>query len=243
MPKTCFVIAPIGDEKSSTRDRSDKVLRHLIAPVLAGHGYEAPVRADHIASPGMITSQVIQHLVDDDMVIADLSAANPNVYYELAVRHMVRRPLVQIIEKGEPIPFDVAGSRTIVFDHHDLDSVESARTHLSRQLQAAERDAGSVDNPISIALDLKALRSSSDPVQRSIAAVASELAVVREDVRAIRHDQNVLDRLRMWDKVVTALRSFEESKPKSTIYDADEVMDKVEDLESRVDDLEDKVKD
>ena len=56
--KTCFEIAPIGPEDSATRKRSDKVLRHIIRPVVESLGYEA-VRADEIAEPGSITNQVI----------------------------------------------------------------------------------------------------------------------------------------------------------------------------------------
>jgi len=69
------------------------------------------MRADELAEPGIITSQVIQHIVDDQLVIADLTERNPNVFYELALRHALRKPVVQIIHRGEAIPFDVAGMR------------------------------------------------------------------------------------------------------------------------------------
>ena len=47
----------------------------------------------------MTTNQVIQHIVDDPPVVADLSDRNPDVLYELAIRHPIRKPLVQIIKK------------------------------------------------------------------------------------------------------------------------------------------------
>ena len=83
--KICFVIAPIGEETSDTRKRSDQVLRHIIAPSVLKHGYQA-IRADQIAEPGMIASQVIQHIVEDALVAADLTDWNPNVFYELSRR-------------------------------------------------------------------------------------------------------------------------------------------------------------
>jgi hypothetical protein len=132
-PKTCFVIAPIGDDGTDTRERSDKVLRHIITPVVTDLGYEA-VRADQLAEPGLISSQVIQHVTDDPLVIADLTERNPNVFYELAIPHALRKPLVQLIAKGERIPFDVAGMRTIEVDIHDLDSVEAAKGALRGQI-------------------------------------------------------------------------------------------------------------
>ena len=91
-PKRCFVIAPIGDPASAERDRSDKVLKFLVAPVVEPLGYSTPLRADHLAKPGLITAQVIEHLLEDDLVIADLTGANANVYYELAIRHAVKGP-------------------------------------------------------------------------------------------------------------------------------------------------------
>lgn len=81
--KICFVIAPIGEEGSDIRRRSDQVFKHIIAPAAKDCGYET-IRADKISEPGIITSQVILHLVEDALVIADLTGRNPNVFYELA---------------------------------------------------------------------------------------------------------------------------------------------------------------
>jgi hypothetical protein len=94
--KICFVIALIGEANSDTRRRSDQILRHVILPAAKECGYDA-IRADQIAEPGLITSQVIQHVVSDPLVIADLSERNANVFYELAIRHAIKKPLVQII--------------------------------------------------------------------------------------------------------------------------------------------------
>ena len=135
--KICFVIAPIGEPESETRKRSDQILRHIIGPAAEERGYRA-VRADELDKPGLITSQVIQHVVDDPLVIADLTGRNPNVFYELAIRHAIRKPIIQIISKGESIPFDVAGTRTIFVDHHDLDNVAAAKSSIIEQIKALE---------------------------------------------------------------------------------------------------------
>jgi hypothetical protein len=80
--KACFVMAPIGDPESETRKWSDQVLRHVIKPATITCGYTA-IRADEIDKPGMITSQVIQHVVNDPLVVADLTERNPNVFMNL----------------------------------------------------------------------------------------------------------------------------------------------------------------
>jgi hypothetical protein len=77
------------------------------------------VRADKIGDPGMISEQVIQYLLHSALVIADLSFHNPNVFYELAIRHMIGKPTVHIIRKEDPIPFDLKDFRTIEIDTTD----------------------------------------------------------------------------------------------------------------------------
>ena len=176
--KICFVIAPLGESDSDTRRRSDQVLRHIIRPAVETKGYTA-IRADEISEPGIITSQVIQHIVDDPLIVADLTERNPNVFYELAVRHAIRKPFIQIIDKGESIPFDVAATRTVFVDHHDLDNVEIAKTEIVEQIITLESDSSTLETPISVSLDLQTLRRSGNPGERSLADVLSELSGIR----------------------------------------------------------------
>jgi hypothetical protein len=178
--KNCFVIMPIGEESSDTRRRSDQVLKHIIKPAAEFCGYAA-IRADEIDKPGLITSQVIQRVIDDPLVIADLSETNPNVFYELAIRHAIRKPLVQIIEKGERIPFDVAGTRTVHVDHKDLDSVSSAKEEIVKQIKQLEADPNDLETPISISRDLQILKQSDNPKDRGIADLLSVISEMRAE--------------------------------------------------------------
>ena len=176
--KICFVIAPIGEPDSDIRRRSDQILQYIIRPAVNTLGYRA-IRADEIDEPGIITSQVIQHVVDDPLVVADLTGHNPNVFYELAIRHAIRKPYVQIIQKGESIPFDVAATRTIFVDHRDLDVVDTAKSQIIEQVRSLESDSSSLESPISMSVDLQRLRQSEDPEQRSLADVLAEISVIR----------------------------------------------------------------
>ncbi|MCB1824782.1 MAG: hypothetical protein KDJ54_09505 [Candidatus Competibacteraceae bacterium] len=154
------------------------MLKHIIRPAVEECGYKA-IRADEIDKPGIITSQVIQHVISDPLVIADLSETNPNVFYELAIRHAIRKPLVQIIQKGERIPFDVAGTRTVQFDHKDLDSVDEAKTAIVDQIKALEKDPNDIETPISLSLDLQTLRQSDNPEERSLADIVSAITAMK----------------------------------------------------------------
>ena len=184
----CFVIAPIGADGSDVRTRSDQVLRHIIAPAAKECGYDT-IRADQISEPGLITSQVIQHIVEDPLVIADLTGHNPNVFYELAVRHALKKPVVQIIDTWESIPFDVAASRMVHVDHHDLDSATRAREEIIKQIRAVERNPGDVDTPISVAIELKSLKQSDNPLEKSNAEIISMLQKLMIAVTDLREDE------------------------------------------------------
>ena len=86
--------------------------------------------------------------------LTDLTGNNANVFYELAIRHAIRKPYVQIIQKGERIPFDVAGIRTIELDHTNLDSVVAAKDEIKRQMEFTATNVAKIESPISVALDL-----------------------------------------------------------------------------------------
>jgi len=172
--RIAFVISPIGDPSSEERRRADQILKHMIEPVTSEFGYKA-IRADKISKPGIITTQIINHIINDPLVIADLTGHNPNVFYELAVRHAIKKPTIQIIRKGEKIPFDVSTQRTVQIDHQDLDSVAEAKKELEKQIKAVEKDPALVDSPISTAVDLQFLKQSGDPERKAMAELRAAL--------------------------------------------------------------------
>lgn len=113
--KRCFVISPIGPEGSDIRKHADEVFEFLIAPVLEGYGI-TPIRSDQIREPGKISDQMYREIFAADLCIAVLTDSNPNVYYELAVAQAASRPVITLIKKGQPLPFDVRDLRTIEYD-------------------------------------------------------------------------------------------------------------------------------
>ena len=154
--KLCFVIAPIDEPDSDTRKRSDQVLKHVIEPPCRDHGYDV-VRADKISQPGLITMQVIEKVLNAELVVADLTEHNPNVFYELAVRHAARKHIIHLIAEGEKIPFDLSDYRTIRVNHQDLDSVESAKNEISKQIGEIKGGVP-VQTPIQVAIMVEQLK-------------------------------------------------------------------------------------
>jgi len=157
----CFVVAPIGEEGTETRAHSDTVLRAIIGPAAKRCGLRT-VRADAIAEPGNITEQIIRHLIDARLVVADLTDRNPNVFYELAVRHSFGLPVVLVARSGERIPFDLSTERV-------------AWLALDSGLDALQKYQGMLDE---VEAMMRAALTSThrSPVTRVVQAAAAALA-------------------------------------------------------------------
>ena len=155
LSKVCFVIAPIGEPDTETRKKSDQVLRHLLNPVLEAK-YSVK-RADQMGRPGIITVQIVQQIFDAELVVADLTDRNPNVYYELAIRHAVQKPAIHIVSRGDQdVPFDVQDMRFVPYDLTDPDVLAEARGRLREAVEAIEHGE-SVVTPVRIAQILRSL--------------------------------------------------------------------------------------
>ena len=141
----CFFIAPIGKDDSEHRKHSDAILSSYVERALATVEPKLRVvRADKITQPGMITKQVLEYLLKSRLVVADLSYHNPNVFYELAVRHATGKPVIHIKRTTDAIPFDNKDFRTIDIPFEDkfeilaqIETVRSSIAQSSRQSLAA----------------------------------------------------------------------------------------------------------
>ena len=118
----CFYVTPIGEQNSAQRKHSDLFLSYIVEPAVSSLGLKV-VRADQIEKAGMITSQIIEHLIKAKLCVVDLSFHNPNVFYEMALRHATNLPVVQICRQSDRIPFDVNQTRTVMIDDSDIYSL------------------------------------------------------------------------------------------------------------------------
>lgn len=139
MKKTCFVVCPIGEEGSEERKHANEVRDIIVKPIVESEfGYNV-VRADEFQVIGQITPQIVNLIVESDLVIADLSFHNPNVFYELALRHITRKPFIHLIKEGEEIPFDIRDIRAIKFNVKNEEHVERAKSELREQIKNTEK--------------------------------------------------------------------------------------------------------
>lgn len=141
----CFIITPIGEEGSVIRKKTDGLIDNVLEPICNELNMEA-IPAHKIDKLGSITNQVVQNVLDSKMVIANLTGLNPNVMYELAIRHAIKKPVICIAEQGTKLPFDITTERTIFYSD-DMYGATRLRSELRDKLQAALSDKD-IDNPI-----------------------------------------------------------------------------------------------
>lgn len=154
----CFYIAPIGEDGSEIRQHSDLFLNQIVEPALREFNLEV-IRADSINQAGMITSQIINHIRNAKLVVADLSFHNPNVFYELAFRHTLNLPTIHIIRKSDSIPFDLNDFRTITIDDSSiytlLPQLETFKRQIAMQAKSLLENESDVKNPITSSMPSK----------------------------------------------------------------------------------------
>jgi len=146
--KRCFVIMPFGINGTPEYERNLGIYQDMIKPVVNKCGYKA-IRADEMEHPGNITRDIIEHLYESDLVVADLSGKNANMYYELGVRHALHRyGTILISRTGEFLPFDIASYRAIFYST-ELKGSELFRKELESRIKAFEgRQSEQTDNPV-----------------------------------------------------------------------------------------------
>lgn len=112
-----FVVQPIRASQDPDHEHF-RALYVRVRNVLEARGYTC-LRADDVERSGAITKEIIAHLASADLVVADLTDLNPNVYYELGVRHALRGSGTMLLldeARTKEIPFDLSAYRVIRFE-------------------------------------------------------------------------------------------------------------------------------
>lgn len=134
----------------------NKSYRLLIKPVVEEKGLIC-IRADEIRHSGAIDLPMYRELLKADVVIADLSTANVNAFYELGIRHALRpRTTIVISEDKLTYPFDLNHINITSYTHLgegiEYEEVERFRKVLGDTLQAV-LDKEDPDSPVYTFLD------------------------------------------------------------------------------------------
>lgn len=166
--KCCFVVSQIGSDDSPQRIHADWFLEAIVEPVFENlEGFKVE-RADKLSHPGLIDAQVIQRLLTAEMVVADLTGLNPNVFYEIGIRHMAQKPIIHMHEIGQTIPFDVSLYRSIPYSRLRPRDLQQARSSLLQSASDVLRSDYQVENPVTNARGRLKLEQHATPEQKLI---------------------------------------------------------------------------
>lgn len=204
--KKCFIASPIGANGSAERKRSDLVKTYIIDEAVCALGYET-VRADEIDKSGEITTQIVSDLIEADLLIADLTGQNANVFYELAIRHSFRKPYIQIIEEGDDLPFDIRAFRTVFVNHKDLRSAAEAKETLKRMIKEIEA-GGDVQSPVTHAVTRQQLETSKDPGGKELAQIGEVVERIETRMRRLEHGDSYRRREAKDRRITTELMNL-----------------------------------
>jgi len=120
--QTCFVVMAIGDQKNGDTTISSADLKKkyddLIKEAIKKARPDIEVtRADEVAIPGTMSTDIITRIMHSTYVVVDVSYPNPNVFYEMGLRHACKPGTVIIKEKNAPtVPFDISHLRYIEYE-------------------------------------------------------------------------------------------------------------------------------
>jgi len=139
MAKSCFIISSIGKEGSEIREIADEKYELVFEPILNEIKFSV-TRSDKVATPGSISREIVQNLIDADLVIADVTDENPNVFYELAIRNAIKKPVIIFQRPDQTLPFDIYDKRAISIDRENPRIWEDAKAQLRAQIKMAENN-------------------------------------------------------------------------------------------------------
>ncbi|EJU9841544.1 hypothetical protein CGH85_23835 [Vibrio parahaemolyticus] len=106
----CFVIMPISSQEGYEDDHFQLVYEDIICPAILATGM-TPIRADETKGTNLIQLDILQKVIDSPMAVCDMSAKNPNVFYELGMRQAFDKPTVLLKDEKTNAPFDINGLR------------------------------------------------------------------------------------------------------------------------------------
>ena len=136
---TVFVLMPFDEEFAPVYDR-------FIKPLFEKAGFTVE-RADDILSQQNILKVILQGIHKCDLVIADLTKVNPNVFYELGLAHALKKPVILITQSRDEVPFDLKSYRLLEYSR-DFVKIQEASEELLKYAEGFLNGTMSFGSPV-----------------------------------------------------------------------------------------------
>ena len=134
---TAFVIMPFGQD-------FNEIYEHFLVSVLTESGF-AVRRADNLQNAQNIIKDIVNGIAKSDLIVADLTDSNPNVYYELGLAHALNKPVILLTQELDSLPFDLKSYRVVSYTTHFTDTKRASRelASMAAGLISGETEFGS----------------------------------------------------------------------------------------------------
>lgn len=187
---------PISDVPGYQTGHFGRVYEHLLKPAIIAAGYD-PVRADDTNKTDYIVVGIIQRIVESSMVLCDYSTKNPNVMYELGIRHAFNKPVVLLKDHQTDKVFDIQGLRYVDYDETlRIDSVQKDIIRITSAIkETAAADSKDLNSVVQLAGITAAQVPEAQEVSRDTELLMAAIASLERRVDEIAVGTRADDRL------------------------------------------------
>jgi hypothetical protein len=232
--KKCFVVMGFGEKTDLATGRTldlDKTYRIIIRKAVEEAGLEC-IRADDIKHSGLIDVPMYELLLEADIVIADLSTANPNAIYELGVRHALRPHTTIIMAESQfKFPFDLSHIVIRPYEHLgkgiDAEHAEKVREELKAAITKllAQPD---VDSPVYQFLpQLRAWNAGVAPILEAVVGAAAEAQPAAAVAASVGDETSIAELMETfreakkdseWGSAIRSLKKLSDKRPNDPYF-------------------------
>ena len=221
--KTAFIIMPFGKKKDTEGNEIDfdLVYTDVIQEPVEAAGFQ-PLRCDQIMQAGSIHQDMFTHIATDDLAIVDITLFNPNVFYELGVRHALKASVTILIKKrGTVVPFNIQGERVIEYPSENgsyRDSRRAIQTFIEAGVTSTSPDSPIFNLLKDVRKDWKVERISQlkEFPFRLVTQAKKRICVITGDIRERRNidvwvnsENTNMQMARFYDRSLSAIIRYE----------------------------------
>ncbi len=147
----CFVIMPISSQDGYDDEHFQLVYEDIIKPSILAANLK-PSRADETKNTNLIQLDILRSIIDSPIAVCDMSAKNPNVFYELGMRQAFDMPTVLLKDETTNAPFDINGLRYVTYNkdmkHRNVVSAIEALTTALKDTYNKKDDKAEINSLI-----------------------------------------------------------------------------------------------
>ena len=218
----------------------DHVYRELIEKAVEGLGVDCD-RCDEIIDNGPIIKKMFRGIFDADVTVVDITSLNPNVFYELGVRHALQDHVTLVICKNvnQAIPFNIRGLNILMYEIDTEEHLEHSRKKIREHIQAG-MDKGTTDSIVHESLDdlrvgrrPKAIETIEEKLYKLFNVPGKEIGYITGNIKKVKNvdvwvnsENTNMQMARPYERSISATIRYEGAKKDRSGYIVDDLIAK-----------------